>query len=132
VAAHDGHLDSRRVPHALSRTLSGSRSLVIDLADLTSLAVRVLDPSGQPDGVMAVAGLSDQLGPPRIVVAGPVHDLAQDARDQLPDTNRLGHATSPGAGIGGTARSPGACSANSTTGSARSPAVARMMAATWW
>ena len=50
----------------------------------------------------------------------------------LTDANRSGHAASPGAGIPGTTRSPGACSASSSAGSARSPLVARMMAATWW
>jgi hypothetical protein len=104
----------------------------IDLADLTSLAVRMLDPSGQPDGVVAVAGLGDQLGPPLVAMTGPVHDLGQDAREQLAHQDRLRHATSPGAGTSGTTRSPGACSANSVVGSARSAAVVRMMAATWW
>ena len=38
----------------------------------------------------------------------------------------------PLAPASGTTRSPGACSASSPAGSARSPAVARMTAATWW
>jgi hypothetical protein len=92
----------------------------------------VLDPAGETDRVMAVAGLSDQLGPPRIAVAGPVDHLTEDTRQQLPHPHRLRHATSPGAGTSGTTRSPGACSASSTPGSVRSPALARMMAATWW
>jgi hypothetical protein len=104
---------------------------VVDGADLTGSPVGVFYPAGKADGVVAVAGLGDQLGPPLIAVGGPVHDLPQDAREQLAHAHRLGHAASPGAGMPGTTRSPGACSANSWVGSARSPAVARMMAATW-
>jgi hypothetical protein len=52
---------------------------------------------------------------------------AEDAGQQLPHPYRLSHATSPGSE---TTRRPGACSANSTPGSARNPAVARIMAAT--
>ena len=51
--------------------------------------------------MVAVAGLGDQLGPAVIAVAGPVHDLPEDAGEQLAHPDRLGHATSPGAGIGG-------------------------------
>jgi hypothetical protein len=105
---------------------------VIDSADLAGYPVGVLDPAGQPDRVVAVAGLSDQLGPAVIAVAGPLDDLAEDAGQQLAHPYRLGHATSPGAGISGTIRSPGACSASSSAGSRRRPEVARMMAATWW
>jgi hypothetical protein len=105
---------------------------VVDGADLTCQAVGLLDPSGEADGVVAVAGLSDQLRPPVIAMPGPLDDLAEDAGQQLAHPYRLGHATSPGAGISGTIRSPGACSANSSAGSRRSPALARMMAATWW
>src|SRR5512132_2177741 len=45
---------------------------VVDGADLAGCAVGVLDAAGQTDRVVAVAGLSDQLGPPRIAVPGPV------------------------------------------------------------
>ena len=90
----------------------------------------MLDPAGEADGVVAVAGLGDQLGPPRITMAGPVHDLGQDAGEQLAHANRLRHAASSGTRIGGTTRSPGACWASTTAGSARSPVVARMTAAT--
>ena len=88
--------------------------------------------AGQADRVVAVAGLGDQLGPPVIAVTSPVDDLPEDAGEQLAYANRLGHATSPGVGIPGTTRSAGFCSASSTPGSVRSPALARMMAATWW
>jgi hypothetical protein len=40
---------------------------------------------------VAVAGLGDQLGPPLIAVTGPVHDLGQDAGEQLAHPGRLGH-----------------------------------------
>jgi hypothetical protein len=43
---------------------------VVHGADLTGLPVGVVDPAGQADRVVAVAGLSDQLGPPLIAVAG--------------------------------------------------------------
>jgi hypothetical protein len=105
---------------------------VVDGADLARPLVGVLDPAGQADGVVAVAGLGDQLGPPRIAGAGPVDQLSQDTGEQLPHPDRLRHATSPGAGTSGTTRRPGACSASSSIGSARSPVVARMTAATWW
>jgi hypothetical protein len=105
---------------------------VIDRADLAGLAVGLLDPAGEADGVVAVASLGDQLGPALVAVAGSVHDLSQDTGQQLAHLNRLGHAAPSGAGISGTTRSPGACSANSSVGSARSAAVVRMMAATWW
>src|SRR5213078_5413002 len=52
---------------------------VIDLPDLAGCLIGVLDPAGQADRVVAVAGLGDQLGPPLIAVASPVHDLAQDS-----------------------------------------------------
>ena len=103
---------------------------VVDGTDLPGGPVGVLDPAGEADRVVAVAGLGDQLGPPRIAVAGPLDDLPEHAREQLAHPGRLGHATSPGAGIDGTTRRPGACSASSPAGSARSPAVARMTAAT--
>jgi hypothetical protein len=89
----------------------------------------VLDATSEADRVVAVAGLGDQLGPPVIAVAGPLDHLPQDTGEQLPHSGRLVHATSPGFG---TTRSPGARSANSTAGSTHNPAVARMMAATWW
>jgi hypothetical protein len=92
----------------------------------------VLDAAGQADGVMAVAGLGDQLGPPLVAVTGAVDDLGEDAGEQLAHANRVGHAAPSGAGIGGTTRSPGACSASSPAGSHRSLLVAWMMAATWW
>ena len=81
---------------------------------------------------MAVASLGDQLHPAVIAVTGPGHDLGQHPRQDLAYPHRVGHATSPGAGIGGTARSAGAWAASSSLGSARRPAVAWMMAATWW
>ena len=56
---------------------------VVHLPDLAALAVGLLDPAGQADGVVAVAGLGDQLGPPLIAVAGPVHELPEDAGEQL-------------------------------------------------
>jgi hypothetical protein len=105
---------------------------VVDGADLTGLVVGVLDPAGEADRVVAVAGLGDQLGPPRVAVTSPLHDLHQDTGEQLPHPGRLAHAASSGAGIGGRTRSPGACSASSPAGSRRRPAVARMRAATWW
>jgi hypothetical protein len=101
---------------------------VVDGADLARLAVGLLDPSGQPDRVVAVAGLGDQLGPAVTAVPGPLDQLAEE---QLPHPGRLGHATSPGAGMGGTARSPGAWAASNSPGSARSPELACTMAATW-
>src|SRR4029453_16710056 len=52
---------------------------VVDGADLAGLAVGVLDPSGQADRVVAVAGLGDQLGPPRIAMPGPLDQLPDDA-----------------------------------------------------
>jgi hypothetical protein len=103
---------------------------VVHVADLPGGPVGVLDPSGEADRVVAVAGLSDQLGPAVVAVPGPVDDLPEDAGEQLAHPGRLGHATSPGAGISGTTRSPGACPASSRAGSARSEAVARMTAAT--
>src|SRR5215207_1117048 len=105
---------------------------VIDGADLAGGPVGVLDPAGEADGVVAVAGLGDQLSPPLVAVTGSVDDLGEDAGEQLTHANRVGHAAPSGAGIGGRTRSPGACWASSPAGSARSPAVARMMAATWW
>jgi len=54
---------------------------VIHLADLTGGPVGLLDPADKADRVMAVAGLSDQLGPAVIAAAGPDHDLAQDAEE---------------------------------------------------
>jgi hypothetical protein len=102
---------------------------VVDGADLARLAVGVLDSAGQADRVMAVAGLSDQLHPAVIALAGPVDDLAENTREQVAHADRLAHATSPG---GGRTRSPGACSASSSAGSARRAVVAWMMAATWW
>jgi len=107
-------------------------SRVIDGADLATLAVGLLDSAGQADWVVAVAGLGYQLGPAVIAVAGPVHDLTEDTGEQLAHPHRLRHATSPGVGIGGTARSPDGAAASSSVGSARSPALARMMAPTWW
>ena len=104
---------------------------VVHGADLAGGPVSLLDPAGEADGV-AVAGLSDQLGPPLIAVTSPLHDLSQDAGEQLPHPGRPAHATSSGAGIGGRTRSPGARSASSPAGSRRRPVVARMMAATWW
>ncbi len=49
---------------------------VVDGADLAGLAVGLVDPAGQADRVVAVAGLSDQLHPAVIALAGPVHDLS--------------------------------------------------------
>ena len=104
---------------------------VVDGADLAGGPVGVLDPAGQADRVVAVAGLGDQLGPARHSRARPAPRPPQDTGEQLAYPGRLGHATL-GAGIGGQTRSPGACSANSPAGSVRRPVVARMMAATWW
>ena len=70
------------------------------------VAVGVLDPAGQADRVVAVAGLGDQLGPAVIAVAGPVHDLPEDAGQQLahrgparschlPRRRHLGHDPQP-------------------------------------
>jgi hypothetical protein len=105
---------------------------VVDLPDLAGCPVGVLDPTGQADGVVAVAGLGHQAHPTVIALAGPVHHLGQHPRQDLAHPNRARHATSPGAGISGTTRSPGAAPASSSAGSIRSPAVARIMAATWW
>src|SRR5215207_6515830 len=105
---------------------------VIDGADLAGGPVGVLDPAGEADGVVAVAGLGDQLGPPLVAVPGSVDDLGEGAGEQLAHANRVGHAAPSGAGIGGTTRSAGACSASTSAGSRRSPVVARTMAATWW
>src|SRR5215211_3966624 len=69
---------------------------VIHGADLAGLPVGVLDPAGQANGVVAVAGLGDQLHPAVIAGPGPVHDLAEDAREQLAHAKRLGHAALPG------------------------------------
>ena len=79
----------------------------------------------------AVAGRHDLLGPPRIAVPGPVHDYGEDAGEQLAHPNRGGHAAPSGADMSGTTRSPGAWSASNAAGGTRSPALARMMAATW-
>jgi hypothetical protein len=68
---------------------------VIDLADLTSLAVRLLDPPDEADRVMAVAGLGHELGPPVIAVPGPLHNLGQHPRQDLTHPDRLAHAASP-------------------------------------
>ena len=92
----------------------------------------MVDPAGEADRVVAVAGLSDQLGPPLIAVTGPVDQLAKHTGEQLPHPGRLGHATSPGSDVSSTTRSPGAWAASSPAASRRSPLVARMMAATWW
>jgi hypothetical protein len=105
---------------------------VVDGADLPGAPVGVLDPAGQADGVVAVAGLGDELGPAVIAVPGPVDNLGEDAGEQLAHVNRVGHAAPSGAGIDGTTRSPGACSASNAAGSAYWTEVARMMAATWW
>jgi hypothetical protein len=102
----------------------------VDGADLTRPRVGLVDPAAQAHRVGAVAGGRDLLGPAVIAAAGAVDDLLKDAWQQLPDRHGLGHATSPGAGISGTTRSPGACPASSPAGSARSAAVARMRAAT--
>jgi hypothetical protein len=49
---------------------------VVDGANLAGLAVGLVDPAGQPDWVVAVAGLGDQLHPAVIAGPGPVHDLS--------------------------------------------------------
>jgi hypothetical protein len=67
---------------------------VVHLPDLAGLAVGVLDPAGQPDRVMAVAGLGDQLGPAVVALAGPIHDLSQHPRQQLAHPGRVAHAVS--------------------------------------
>jgi hypothetical protein len=54
----------------------------------------VLDPAGQADRVVAVAGLSDQLSPAVIAMAGPVDDLAEHAGQQLAHPDRLAHVDS--------------------------------------
>jgi hypothetical protein len=94
------------------------------------MGVGVVDPTAEAYRMGAVAGGGDLLHPPVIAGPGPSDGLGHNAREQLCHADRLGHATSPGAGIGGTTRSPGACSASSTLGSARSPRLARMMAPT--
>src|SRR4029453_18318888 len=104
----------------------------VNRADFARGSVGVLDPAAQPHRAGAVAGGRHLLGPAVIAGAGTVDHLLQDAREQLAQPDRPGHAASPGAGMSGTTRSPGACPANSSAGSARSPVVARMMAATWW
>jgi hypothetical protein len=48
---------------------------VIDLSDFAGCLVGVLDPAGQADRVVAVAGLGDELGPAVIAPAGPLDDL---------------------------------------------------------
>jgi hypothetical protein len=52
---------------------------VIHGVDLAGGPVGVLDPAGEADWVVAVAGLGDQLGPAVIAVPGPLHDLPEDA-----------------------------------------------------
>jgi hypothetical protein len=68
---------------------------VVDDADLAGGPVGVLDPAGEADGVVAVAGLGDQLGPSVVAVAGAVHDLPKDAGQQLAHSDRLGHVGLP-------------------------------------
>ena len=76
---------------------------VIDRADFAGRAVGVLDPAGQADGVVAVAGLGDQLGPPVVAVPGAVHDLGQHPWEHVAHAGRVGHA-----GSSSTSRSVGA------------------------
>jgi hypothetical protein len=64
---------------------------VIDGADLPGLVVGLVDSASKADGVVAVAGLSDELGPPRIAVAGPLHDLPEHPRQHLTHPHRPGH-----------------------------------------
>jgi hypothetical protein len=90
---------------------------VVDSADLAALPVGLPDAAGEADRVVAVAGLGDQLGPPRIAMPGPLDQFPDDAGQQLPHPHRLTHAASPGAGISGTTRSPGACPASTSAGS---------------
>jgi hypothetical protein len=66
---------------------------VVDRADFASRAVGVLDPPGEADRVVAVAGLGDQLGPAVVAVAGPVHDLGQHPGSTSP--TRAGLVTGP-------------------------------------
>src|SRR5215211_8805408 len=54
---------------------------VVHRPDLTGPPVGVLDAAGEADRVVAVAGLGDQLHPAVKALAGPVHDLAQDAEE---------------------------------------------------
>jgi hypothetical protein len=54
----------------------------------------VVDPAGQADRVVAVAGLGDQLHPAVIAGPGPVHDLAEDPWQQLTHAGRVAHADS--------------------------------------
>src|SRR5436309_8340143 len=63
--------------------------------DLAGLPVGLLDPPGQPDRVMAVAGLGDQLHPAVIVRTGPSDGLSHHLRQDLTDVNRLGHVGPP-------------------------------------
>jgi hypothetical protein len=102
---------------------------VIHGADLARGLVGLLDPSHEADRAVAVACLGDQLGPAVIARPSAGDDLAQDAREQVCDRHRLAHAASLGSG---TTRRPGAWVASSSAGSARSPELARTMAATWW
>ncbi len=67
---------------------------VVDLPNFAGLAVGLLDPAGQADRVVAVAGLGDQLGPPLIALPGPLHDLGQHPRQYLAHAGRVGHAGS--------------------------------------
>jgi hypothetical protein len=52
---------------------------VVDLSDFPAGPVGVVDPAGEADRVVAVAGLDDQLHPTVIAVAGPLHNLAEDS-----------------------------------------------------
>jgi hypothetical protein len=104
---------------------------VIDLPDFAGLAVGVLDPSGQADRVVAVAGLGDEFGPARVAVPGPLDDLGQHTRQDLAYPGRLAHAASPLPSARRSRATP-ATGASRSAGSARRPVVARMIAATWW
>src|SRR4030095_5643356 len=64
----------------------------VDGAALPGLRVGVLDAAAQPHRVGAVAGLGDLFGPAVIARTGPSDYLLQDARQQLPDLDRLAHA----------------------------------------
>jgi hypothetical protein len=69
---------------------------VVGGAQLAGCPVGVLDPAGQADGVVAVAGLGHQLGPAVVAVAGALDDLLEDLGQQLAHAGRLGHVPPSG------------------------------------
>jgi hypothetical protein len=104
---------------------------VVDLPDFAGRLIGVVNPADQADRVMAVASLGHELSPPVIVVPGPLDDLGQDPGQDLAHPGRLAHAASP-LPSARRSRDTSGTGASRSPGSWRSPAVARMMAATWW